>query len=946
MRWRLGVMSGNTDRHKMEDDNARRSISSEVEEFVEFFKDVHGYEPFPWQARLMEQVLARGEWPKVIDLPTGTGKTAVLDVAIFAMSCRPETSPRRIVFVIDRRIVVDQVYERAQKIRDKIKEGGSDALAKVGERLKKHGGGEEPLGLAMLRGGIPIDNEWARHPDQPWVMVSTVDQFGSCMLFRGYVSSRRMRPIYAGLAGNDCLVILDEVHLSTPFAHTLASLAKLESTRVPRRFAIVEMSATPSDIGAERFRLDPATDLGGCEELSRRIRVAKPAELVTVTDDKAVPGEVLSILKSISGKAYHTKSVGVVVNRVATARATYCALRDSGYDVALVTGRMRPLDKVGVLERIRRVVDPDRKEEESDRLSVVVATQAIEVGADFSFDAMITECAAVDSLRQRFGRLDRRGKFRIQEGSTSAWIIGPKSTVGSTKQDPIYGESTKATWKELERRKKAGSLDVGPLMLDEFPDEAVAPKLCAPLLQRTHLEAWAQTSPEPIIQPPIDWFLHGIGSEHEPDVSIAWRLDRTKEVLKNVPPRQAECAQVRIGEAKSWLKREGLEAEDDAGSTGNDSYTSAKPDWILWRGPDDIDDSPAADSIRPGDIIIVDPRMGGLTDGTWDPQSTDPVDDLGDYAQLQHRGRITLRLDPDLTKGNPPKPSDENLESTPARERIVRWLEEQRDAMHKHQDSRLGEVIMNLGNDFEIIPVGADSEHGSGYYILLKSMVDTTIMQGTDESESQIGTNATLRDHLEGVGERARDVAKRLNLPDDITDDLYLAGMLHDIGKVDRRFQAQLVGWDPVELERQKAPLAKSLPGMRHVQNHPRGSAQEAYPRGMRHEVASVALLESNKSVLDGAHDRDLVMYLVGVHHGWGRPLPPIIRDASPQALSYEFRGHQMNSSSDLTTGALAASMAERFWRLAEEYGHYGLAWFEAILRLSDHQQSAEEGNQ
>ena len=77
------------------------------DDFAAFFRDIHGHTPFPWQQRLTTQVLTQGAWPKVIDLPTGTGKTAVLDTAVFALAARPAISPRRVVFVIDRRIVVD-----------------------------------------------------------------------------------------------------------------------------------------------------------------------------------------------------------------------------------------------------------------------------------------------------------------------------------------------------------------------------------------------------------------------------------------------------------------------------------------------------------------------------------------------------------------------------------------------------------------------------------------------------------------------------------------------------------------------------------------------------------------------------------------------------------------------------------------------------------------------
>ena len=170
-------------------------------DFASFFRDMHGHEPFPWQQRLTEQVLRDGAWPNVMDLPTGTGKTAVLDTAVFAMAARPDTSPRRVVFVIDRRIVVDQVYVRAQRIRDRIEAGDTETLRQVRDRLRALSDGDVVLGVAALRGGIPVDNEWTYRPDQPWVVVSTVDQFGSRLLFRGYGVSRGMRPVHAGLAG-------------------------------------------------------------------------------------------------------------------------------------------------------------------------------------------------------------------------------------------------------------------------------------------------------------------------------------------------------------------------------------------------------------------------------------------------------------------------------------------------------------------------------------------------------------------------------------------------------------------------------------------------------------------------------------------------------------------------------------------------------------------------
>ena len=937
------------------DARARPIREVTADDFPEFFRGIHDHEPFPWQKRLTAQVLGRGTWPKVIDLPTGSGKTAVLDTAVFALAARPAHFPRRVAFIIDRRIVVDQVCERAQRIRDRIEAGGTPVLQIVRDRLRALSGGES-LGVAALRGGVPMDNEWTHRPDQPWVVVSTVDQFGSRLLFRGYGVTPGMRPIHAGLAGNDCLVILDEVHLSVPFAETLAQVAALRSDGLPRRFGVVEMSATPSDTEAERFTLDPVTDLAECEELRRRVEAVKKAELVSVRNHDALPAAVLELVKTIADSRadMNSCSVGVVVNRVRTARETCHAHQAAGFTTHLITGRMRPLDRIDALQRIAPAVDPEGERSASD-IVVVVATQAIEVGADFSFDALVTECAAVDSLRQRFGRLDRRGYHAARTGAAArAWIIGPKSVVTSRKPDPIYGDSVKITWEELERRHaEADSIEVGPRALMDFPEAANAPKACAPLLLRTHMDAWAQTSPEPIVQPSVEWFLHGIDPDRRasPDVSILWRRDRSPEVLRLVPPRQAEFLQVPIDAARSWLAGgtevdigDVAQARSEGGGSSSPRDDERNADWVRWEGFGQAPGHVGVDEIRPGDVLIIDPSRGGLNAGTWDPSSTHPVADLGDAAQIAYGRKATLRLDSQLPgTASPPLPGDEADSDIPARTRISQWLND-RPTEADERPGWLSDTVERLSKGFDFTPVGLDDERlGDSYYVLTerhahsdRPVVDPALMDGSDESGSLTGTHIELGRHLDGVGERAGRIAGRLGLTAEFVEDLRLAGRLHDVGKVDQRFQSQLVGGDPIALEMLKEPLAKSLPGVSRIRR---------YPAGMRHEVASVAMIESNPDVLSSAHDMDLVLHLVGTHHGWARPLPPIVEDPDPQPLSYTFDGHGLTAGSDFADSSLALDMADRFWRLVDRYGYHGLAWLEAILRLADHQQSAEEAS-
>ncbi|MXW93934.1 MAG: type I-U CRISPR-associated helicase/endonuclease Cas3 [Acidimicrobiaceae bacterium] len=975
-------------------------------QFDDFFSAVHGHQPYPWQSRLTREVLEGDGWPDVIDLPTGTGKTAVLDTAVFALALRPDVSPRRIVFVIDRRIVVDQVYERARRIRDRISAADAGVLAEVRSLLGDLTGDEQLLGVAALRGGrggIPLDAEWARRPDQPWVMVSTVDQFGSRLLFRGYGASPRKRPILAGLAGNDCLVFLDEVHLSRPFAATLRDatsdgqvplIRSVNPKLLPRRFKVVEMSATPTSKSARRFELQHG-DLEQSERLSRIAMAPKRATLVTVGGSRppheSVPRQVLDLIKNELHE--EDKSVGVIVNRVRTARETQQLLCQNDIAARLLTGRMRPIDKARALDDIQTCVDPDR-ESPLEGLSVVVATQAIEVGADFSFDALITEAAPVDSLCQRLGRLDRRGSVAEQrQAPARCWILGVRSELKAKRSDPVYGDAIRHTWDALQSLGADGEVDVGPgsALIDRLGAGAIAPNAEEPLLLHTYVDAWTQTSPVPVVDPPIAEFLHGKDSQSEPDVSVVWRWDWSKEALDLVPVRPAESLSVPASAVRSWLRDTAEVLISDAGSASHldaaAKHGQADGELELerlgrvrrWNG-DETQPTEAIErviDIRPGDLLIVDPVLGGLRGSTWDPSAspsfspslqssqaaddgpTEPVEDLGDQAQLAYEARATLRLDSRLLAAlrlpselRAPSPQDELDATLTPREAVDNWLARLSPGTLPEWILGVADRLQDTGFDVETVGLGTHSS----YYVLVERAVDPAVLDEFDDRPSLTGRATTLREHLQGVGDKAEDYGRRLGLNERVVADLRLAGQLHDLGKIDSRFQAQMHGHDQVAIAAAEAPLAKSVPGARTRRNR--------WPP-VRHEFGSVALAQSNSAILDRAHDSDLVLHLMGSHHGYGRPLPPIRFDDAPQDLTAEGRVSEdgfrlgpggadgpdasadgavrMSVSSNLAETPLALDMADRFWRLQERYGHHGLAWLEALFRLADQQRSAEE---
>ncbi|MHB1785371.1 MAG: type I-G CRISPR-associated helicase/endonuclease Cas3g, partial [Acidimicrobiales bacterium] len=190
--------------------------------FSDFYEAVHDHGPFPWQKDLASLVLESGVFPRVLDIPTGLGKTSVIDIGVWLAArtgCRPGTAGRRrTFFVIDRRIVVDDAFSHARQIAKSL-EGDREACVDVARALRGLAGLDDsasPLVIARMRGGVSWDWRWLDRPDRAAVVVGTVDQLGSRFLFRGYGLSPALAPIDAALVGTDSLIIVDEAHLCRP----------------------------------------------------------------------------------------------------------------------------------------------------------------------------------------------------------------------------------------------------------------------------------------------------------------------------------------------------------------------------------------------------------------------------------------------------------------------------------------------------------------------------------------------------------------------------------------------------------------------------------------------------------------------------------------------------------------------------------------------------------
>lgn len=982
-----------------------------VEDFERFFAELWTppgastlVTPFPWQSELVRQIDHEHEWPDLVDLPTGTGKTSLLDIAVFLLALdagRPAPErwmPRRVVLVVDRRVVVDQADVRGRKIAYDLEHPAGDLLGAVATRLRSLSGNGPALVTTVLRGGIVRDERWARRPDVPALISSTVDQVGSRLLFRGYGITPRMRPVHAGLLANDVLFLLDEVHLARPFAETLAAVARHRRSRsdddhpLPDRWKVVELTATPT-VGFERaFPAEPL-DPGSHPVLARRLLARKPARLeilkVPKDDERANEQFAVGCVKLARDLLAepHLRTVGVIVNRVDTARriARKLADTDGGPTVVLLTGRMRSLDKDRILSTWRSRLVTGRERRDDDEALVVVATQSIEAGADFDLDGIVTECASLDALRQRFGRVDRDGRLS-EASSPSMSVVAVRSTdLADGAVDPVYGEALANTWMWL------SGLDVVDFGIQALAPPAVGepelgtlvpPNPHAPVLLPLHLDRWVQTSQRSAdSEPDVAAWLHGLeDSERVPDVQLVWRadldvslfspeahqahreiVDEVKARVEACPPLSGESLGVTIGDFRRWAHGSQVDPTTSDVPGREDPTEFARDDgptllYLRWSGEGGV--FVKASRIRPGDTVVVPATMGGLWRKNWDPNAKKAVTDLASIGSAEQRGRAVARLSPALFQMAPDELDPRQLEHETMVERrqIVAAFLSRLTA--QAEDGVEAAVLRHLAKAEKKLRLRAFAERVDGTEVKRSFVVTTTERVKVSGVRSRDGGDlapddrgdmlsftgvsqvVTLTAHLGGVADGVEQLARNLGLPPALVDDLRLAGALHDLGKVDSRFQRRLQGGETLVTDE---ILAKSpVPDTDAVARR-RANELSGYPKGARHELLSLAMATDPPGPLATANDSVLVRHLIASHHGFGRYRFEPSTDLEPEVAAFRLGEHELSSPTDHLLHDLGSGVSDDFWQLIRRYGWFGMTWLESILRLADHVRSRAE---
>lgn len=924
------------------------------DEFDVFFAALNeGHAPFSWQEEVLDHICEHGVWPERINAPTGSGKSSVVDIHLFAnalaaVGAAPRV-PRRLCVTVGRRALVDSQVDRArEKILDRMEKaltngsGESDILRRVVEALqsfqtRNDKDGNDPFEVGHIRGelsnrALPVTDISACA-----IIAATPDMYGSRALFRGYGSTKAARPRETALLTMDTVMVLDEAHMNRQLLHTtqrIAQLQKREADLGVPTLQVVETTATPSteDSGSTTLGVDiEALDSPNDKELHKRVYSHK--ELVLRPIDKwdgkpgnravvdAAVGAIKEFLahREAGEGSNEAHTIGCIVNHVRTAIAIKEALvknkvLEKAEEVQLLVGRMRPYDLKKLQEE-----HPDLFSTRGDKsVKVVVATQTLEVGIDVDFADLVTELAPASSLAQRFGRVNRLG----HRTDSKVVVIEPASGDLVKKDAPPYKAvdlSNAYGWLEVLNGTESPS--VNPAAMVKNPPVQSSPERL--LYQRPEwpdLLEFSRTDESPYDEPDLDLWLHdsldaetAMGGVIVRD-NLPSNTSAAMEILKTsyFAPSDRETFPANLK-----ILQEILDYQDEHGVKPR-KFLYRQGEISLWQDAGQGDES--SQTLAPGDVLILDTDSVPFTNqgiavtqrelpSKKDKLKTVPfLDDAELYvaelyvyekcADREERFREYLGLSP---------------------EEVAELLDAQ------GADGKKKRIASELTTEAE------DGQEVIAWYADVTD--DEESVEGSDiAQELVLAGPVLLDDHQNDVAERTRQLAENLGLAPEFSEALELAAKYHDEGKRDLRFQ-QMLGADP-----DADALAKS--GHRSVAEAYRARSRSALPRGWRHEQLSALMVAASPEKV-GEH-RDLVLRIIGCSHGHGRF--SFAHDAGfllkegyqPEGTDYEALKEQATR---LFNVGYWDNLMEQTSRT---YGPYATAYLEAVERAADAQISRE----
>ena len=886
-------------------------------DFSSAFRALTDHGPFPWQADLYERLLS-DEIPSSCDIPTGLGKTAVIPIWLIALasSCKEGGTPavpRRLVYVVNRRTVVDQSTDVVEKMRKRLLEPDcaewaqhKNVLGDLRDHLRHLAATDDlPLAISTLRGQFADNREWSADPARPAVILGTVDMIGSRLLFSGYGCGFKTKPLHAGFLGQDALLVHDEAHLEPAFQQLLDTIWKEQKNgRTPDRWPLKIMELTATSRGQKASGGLTAKEKAPPEVLPsrpkrpihlvwQRLKATKTLHLHPNEDENKLADAIADFAlheHNASGQA-----VLVFARTVKDIDKIVAKLRKTTRHVEPLTGTLRGLERDGLVKKpvFQRFLPESGRGQDAkiaEGTVYLVCTSAGEVGVDISADHMVCDLSTFESMSQRFGRVNRFG----DRDDTRIDVFHPTSFGKNGKVEPIDQSRQKTL--ELLKRLKGDASPLALGKLNELNGDACQAAFAPPpkILPATDIlfDAWALTSIRDKLpgRPPVALYLHGISEWEPPETHVAWReevgcitgelLERyePEDLLEDYPLKPFELLRDRTYRVFGHL------------TTLNASHPDT-PVWLVQAGGsaevttlrEVVGDGKKGTSSRlNGLIVVLPPEVGGLDAGLLDGRSP-AAEDVADkwYEDRERTVKRRMRIWDD--------------ELVPEKMRWIRTIDTRPDADEDHEGDEESSHVRRFWHWYERQIVG-DGE-GSKY-----------------ASKPVLG-----QVHTGDVAERVEKIVDALELPRDIKDAVVLAAKLHDLGKQREVWQRSIGNTNPAQWlakSDRKRPRRDICPDYRHEF----GSLLDVLDTSQPHSSEFERLSDDSQ---------DLVLHLIAAHHGRARPhFPP------DEAFDFKNNGQDVAKT--------AVEVSRRFARLQRKFGRWGLAYLESLLRAADYAASAK----
>jgi len=702
-------------------------MSESIHFFRKHFPELSGIPggAYHWQEELFN-AFVKGIPPMMhVCLPTGLGKTSVMHVWLLALVWEAVHRPQkrmvatRLVWVVDRRVVVDQATTEAERIVNRIQKAPDDDFREALTSLSVACDLSSGLAVSTLRGAFADNRKWSSDPLRPAIIVGTVDMIGSRLLFSGYGDSRARRALHAALLGQDSLVVNDEAHLTPAFADLLGCLQEFTGGERPLRTML--LSATPRDRTRLSFPSSLDQDISN-DHFRARYRATKRLHVSEHDDPK-------NAIQRLATQPDRRTIIFVRSPEEAQKLAVAIEGRHKGAHVPLLTGVQRGWERDRLLDDaiVKRYLSKDPSASDASPCWMV-ATSAGEVGIDLSSDRLITDLDTADHLLQRFGRLNRFGE-----------TSGDAHVVYSPKQ--VAGEKTSALRETLNYLKALPDVSPETLLKQPPPPETLSARPSFVPLLPWHIDVWSMTSisarewpSRPLVEP---WLRGGDEDAAPPETYVAWREDVPDLANSGVSARDRDevfdCYPVIAQERLKQYTKELCEA------LGRSAYLEQPA--ILIAADGEIHAAQLAVLLRLSDrfrhgTLVLPPGVGyldknGMVD--WQRSTADLSQEaLGNYDRSATDARARVHLSP----------------GEPQPEVPFRWR-------YTVQ-----------------VPTADESEEGPRWLYFAGNVPRKTSP-----------TDLLLSDHAEHVAKVAADLARRCGLDPSTVRVFEWAGRWHDAGK-------------------------------------------------------------------------------------------------------------------------------------------------------------------